>query len=263
MIFADPTSLWAAGILNSDAFPLPLRRDAATVAHCLAAFRLACETVIRDVPKAPQLISRIIEMMGPHDFAPTPEKPIVFLYETMSFTGSVYGMLITTKSLFDVCAPLVTRSLVATEVVKMFSKEAVNGVPKVPGGKLLNWLDTHARRGGDIGERSKSLHALFRGAIDAWLGVAIKWRDDVAHYGGLKGLEMMAVPVKRTNRSVREDEVVGPFMPDGTPVALYADQLLNRTLDLIGQTVRLLPSVDAARLLAPTLDARFPLPQSG
>lgn len=254
MVIADKTSWWANRILSQEAFPEELRTFAASVAHSLAAFRLACESVTRDVPRPHKLIDEVFRMMGNTDFEPPAEKPILLMYESMAFTGTVYGMLITLKSLLDAHTPLVTKALVPGETLRGFNKGSVNGTPDVPGGRLLNWLQKQSKRQDDVGRQSGELHALFDQAIGQWIGTAVKWRDAIAHHGGLPGLMPMQAPVLRTMKSVRGDEVVGPFMPDGTSVIPYAEQTLAQTVELIGRSLRLLPSVDALRLSAPTLD---------
>jgi hypothetical protein len=236
---------------DPNAFPEPLRPSAHDVAHRLAAFALACQHVVRDVPQATRLTRAFDQDTGP-DVLPTPEKPLLVMYEAASFVSSVYGMLLTLKSLLDVYAPFVTGALSPAERLRGFNKETFEGMPKVPGANLLKWLRNHANRGDDVGRCSGQLYAILKQEIEGWISPAVRWRDQAAHAGRLIEFVPMQARVIRSLKTISESDVVGPLMPDRTPVSAYAQKLLDNTVSLIGKTVRLLPHVETS-LLSPAI----------
>jgi hypothetical protein len=255
VVFVDPASWWAMRLLNQEAFAERLRDKVVRLAHTLAVFRLACDSAAFDqVPRPWMLIEEVQKMMGPNDQAPRPGERLVVVSEKMSHTANVYAMLITAKNVFDAHAPLLTMALDPKEVVKGFNKQTVNGTPEVVGGKVLNWLDRHSRREGEVGRRSGELHALFDQAVREWLGTAVKWRDDITHHGGLNAFVPLHAPVNRTMKTIQGGEVIGPLMPDGTHVVDYTQGLLEKVVGLVTTSIRLLPEVDPSRLGPPTLN---------
>jgi len=253
VVFVAPSSAWALGLLNPNAFPIPLKRHAQDLAHRLAAFRVACENVVRDVPQPSALVAKLRKISGP-DFAPTDDKPIVAIYDAMTFVGSLYGMLVTMKTLLDVYAPMITDAVTPKERLKGFNSGKFEGAIG-PGGKVLNWLLKQSQLRTVGGECASKLLEILRPEVAGWIATAIGWRDAAVHDGSLQFVQMQAT-VSRTIKTVEESEVVGPLMPDHTPVAEYARQLLAKVTSLLERSVRVLPGVDPSLLSPAGLDTR-------
>src|SRR6185312_7319048 len=179
VVFVAPSSAWALGLLNPNAFPIPLKRHAQDLAHRLAAFRVACENVVRDVPQPSALVAKLRKISGP-DFAPTDDKPIVAIYDAMTFVGSLYGMLVTMKTLLDVYAPMITDAVTPKERLKGFNSGKFEGAIG-PGGKVLNWLLKQSQLRTVGGECASKLLEILRPEVAGWIATAIGWRDAAVH----------------------------------------------------------------------------------
>jgi hypothetical protein len=193
------------------------------------------------------LIAAILRDKGP-DFPVRPDFSTFVVYEAMTFVSDVYGMLVTLKTLLDVFAPLVTRAIAPGEVLRGFNKDTFEGASRVPGGNLLNWLKFHSGADTAEGRCAAQLFEIVKREVFRWIATAVKWRDAAVHSGRLMTFIPMHVVVKRTFKTIREDEVVGPFMPDKTPVVSYANDLLRDAAELVDTSVRLLPGVDTSLL---------------
>jgi hypothetical protein len=247
MLIVEPAVWWASGPTNANAFPPPLKEGATDVGHRLATLRVACSNVRRDVPAPGALIAALLRDQGP-DVVPRPGASIVIVYDAVTFVSSVYGMLVTAKTLLDVLAPLVTRAIAPGEVLRGFNKGTFDNEPKVPGGALLNWLRLHSGSGTPESRSAAKLFQIFKRDGARWINQAVKWRDAVVHSGRLISFIPMQATVVRSVKTVREDEVVGPLMPDRTPVVAYANGLLQSAAALVDEAVRCLPGVDESLL---------------
>lgn len=98
------------------------------------------------------------------------------------------------------------------------------------------------------GRAANELLDLFKSEVPRWIAPMVKWRDAATHHGRLFEFIPMHASVVRSFKTIQEDEVVGPSMPDGTPVAAYATSLLKDAADLVFAVVRALPGVNTSLL---------------
>lgn len=243
----EPTSYWAYGVLNPDAFETRLREVVLETAHHLAICLGASFDVRNTVPRPEQLLTGVTVPDG-QDVTPPQDRPLVLVYEASSFVGGLYGLLVTAKSTLDSLAKLVTTALAPAEALGAFNKASFTGKGVVAGGRLLAWLEKHARRSGQVGRTSEELLGLFVGHVERWADTAVSWRDAALHKGGIKKMIPMQAAVTTSVRALQAKDVVGPLMPNRVPVADYSVALITNLTDLVRTSIRMLPNVDVAKL---------------
>lgn len=79
---------------------------------------------------------------------------------------------------------------------------------------------------------------------ESWITSAVKFRDDVCHYGDIHNMKNMHIELKRSEPYFDRESIVSPLMPNGEHVADYFSGLEMNLKNFIRETIRYLPNVD-------------------
>ena len=150
-------------------------------------------------------------------------------YHSVVHTASVHGMLFNLKSFLDSLAYLWGRMVAPNCSVHMFSRKNVNG-DKIAGGALINWLRKSAPSDCPAaGPLAQHLEDHSR----RWITQAVKHRDDLIHYGGIRGLQGLSASVQEHMPRFSPTDLRRPTMPNDEPVTDYCRQLATNVEEFV------------------------------
>jgi hypothetical protein len=169
----------------------------------------------------------------------------VAMFTGAGYLASLYGVFFTLKAFLDVYAKLVTGLIEGKYAsARGFSRARV-GKDNLRGGALINRIRlcspkhfTNAAKLADVVEKHSR----------RWIDKAVSYRDTLAHFGTINGVLDMQMRIDPRNKRFSRDTVKQPTMPDGTPVPVYARNLLSSLDVFVQETLALLPGVDPSKL---------------
>lgn len=155
-------------------------------------------------------------------------------YHSIVHLATLHGVLFNLKSFLDCLTRLWGKTLDSECKVKLFSTKNIEG-KELSGGKFINWLKNGQPK---ESSRTKLANLVFDNSDD-WITQAVKYRNDLIHYGGIKGIKGLTSTVEELTKDFRKEDIIYPKMPDGTYVSDYCDDLLKKLEKLIvdGSTV--------------------------
>lgn len=174
-----------------------------------------------------------------------PDVPqFIAYYRGMTYIASLHGMLYSLKSFLDVLGILWTSLIVGKRTKLLFNRSKVKG-EEIAGGRLINWLRETV---GSKFKNASRLASIIEDNSRRWISKAVKYRNDLTHYGEIKGLKHLRVKLRKDKRRYGYEDILMPEMPDGTPVRDYCKMLIKNTCSFVVAGLKLFPSVDMALL---------------
>lgn len=168
-----------------------------------------------------------------------PGQPFIAQADGIAYTSALYSVLNTTKSFLDVYAMLMGK-LISKNVSWSFKRGKV-GQDEISGGAIINWLIRSAPK--DF-KNSRQLADVIHRHSKAWITSVVGYRDTTSHYSEIKGFRHLHVPLLPNRPCFREEFVREPTMPDETPLRQYGAYLQTRLLNILQETLPLLPNID-------------------
>jgi len=173
-------------------------------------------------------------------YIPDPKKPIVVIFNSMNFQAGLQSFFITMKSLLDVYAKLISKSIDHNSKLRGFGKKKTNGYEK-PGGLLINWITNNAPA---TYKNKEKLLKILNNHIDEWICDVVKFRDGIIHHGELKGLTEIQVAVIKSPLEITKDEISKPTIMDKGDVLEYCQNIVTAINRLLKETLVLLPNLN-------------------
>lgn len=173
-----------------------------------------------------------------------PDVPLIAYYRGMTYIASLHGILYSLKSFLDILGILWASLIVGKRTKLLFNRAKVKG-EEIAGGRLINWLR------GTVGSKfqnASKLASIIEDNSRRWISRAVKYRNDLTHYGEIEGLKHLRVKLQKGKRRYGYEDILMPEMPDGTPVKDYCKMLIKNTCSFVVAGLKLLPDVDMTLL---------------
>ena len=158
----------------------------------------------------------------------------------LRYIAGLYGFVNAVKSFLDVYANLMGK-LISPSSNWSFKRGNIEG-KSLAGGKIIKWLDNcspkNFPRAVDLA-RTTRLHS------ENWMTSLVSYRDDLSHYRDPIGFVHMHVPLRKEAPWFRENEISGPYMPNGETVEEYCSATVTRLSNYIRETVVMLPLINS------------------
>jgi len=241
-----PEKWKALEILNPNAFPSGLKPGALACADQLALIsystRMIRKAVDEDLKK---LIKELNHNAAFKDFIPDPQKPALVICRHIDFQAGVQSFFITTKSVLDIYARMISKAIVPKSDLFSFGKAPFKG-KKITVGTLLNFLEKSVPR--SYSDRGKLVEILVS-HINDWISDAVEARDAIVHDGVLKNIIEMHVPMLKKPQEITADDIILPSIQGKGSILGYCQGIRQNIDRMLKETLVLLPGVDT-KLLA-------------
>lgn len=231
-------------ILNPNAFPEDLSFVRASVMACadkLALIHYSVQIIEREIYKD---LSRFVNELNSgktfRDFTPDPQRDLVAIYHNMSFQSGLQSFFISTKSMLDIYAQIISKLIEPKSTLFGFNKGNFGG-KRLVGGTLLNWIENNAPT---TYLRKKQLIEILFAHIDDWIADVVEHRDQIVHKGNLYDLIEMCVLLSKQPQQIKKDEVILPAIRTKGALIGYCKQVLVNIYRMLRETLVLLPNVD-------------------
>lgn len=178
-------------------------------------------------------------------FVPDPQKPALAVYRSIGFQVGLQSFFITTKSMLDIYARVICKSIVPQSTIFGFNEGTWRG-RKIVGGRLLNWIE---RSSPATYTKKEELISILDAHIHDWIAGAVECRDDIVHEGHVPGLIDMCVSLLNKPQDITRAEIILPAIKDKGNVLEYCQEIQMGINRFLKETIVLLPDVDV-RLVA-------------
>lgn len=241
IIFVDNNTYEAQHIFNANAFGAAFREDVSTCITRMAIFRYSVREARTQISKDFYIFEEKLKNQSEDlaNFAiKQPDLTIVCYHDNTHYITAICSSLIYLKSFLDVYSKIIVKSINPGSTV-MFSKARVDEEDKpIAGGKLINWLRKSASA-----QYMELSEVILKHSKD-WINLAVRYRDTLIHYGDLRRLHRMRVPLRPENPPFLAKEIEPPKMPNGDDVREYVQELSNKVHKFLEETIPLIPNVN-------------------
>lgn len=238
----------ALGIFNLNAFSSSLKPIAMACAERLAlisySIRMIRETMDENLCK---LIRELHHNPAFKGYTPDPQRPVRVVYRDNDFQAGIQSFFVTVKSMLDVYSQVVTTAFMGKFTSFSFGKKEFKDKGKIPGGKLLNFLERNVAQS-DAGTAGKLISILVS-HIEDWIIDAVGRRDAIVHYGILKDIIPMHVLLLKDVHEIAYDDIILPSIKGKGNIVDYCQGLWKNIDSLLKETLVLLPDVDTKLLV--------------
>ncbi|MFC1959026.1 hypothetical protein ACFLV6_03870, partial [Chloroflexota bacterium] len=131
-------------ILNANAFPQNVKNNIGACADKLALMHYSLELIKREINN--NLIGFVNELNNGkawESLNPDPQRDFVAIYHSMGFQAGLQSFFISTKSMLDIYAQIVSNLINPQSPLFGFNKHSFRGT-KLVGGTLLNWIENNS-----------------------------------------------------------------------------------------------------------------------
>lgn len=241
IIFVDNYTFEATHIFNANAFGDALKEDVGACITRMVIFRHSVREVCAQVSKDFEIFEEILDK-NIEDLAngamKKPDITFVCYYDNTHYITAICSSLIYLKSFLDMYSKLIVKSIYPDQTV-LFSKARVDEENKqIAGGKLIKWLRKSAPA------QYMELSEVILEHSKDWINLAIRYRDTLIHYGDLRELHWMRVPLRPENPPFSANEIEPPKMPHGDDVRGYVQELSKKLHKFLEETIPLIPNVN-------------------
>jgi len=157
-------------------------------------------------------------------------KTFIVYYHGVGYLSALYGILISLKSLLDILAVLIYKSLPVNAKFDGWGDR---------GKKVINALTNN------VSDQYKPKADYLKRVIEChwggWIDEAVKYRDEIVHQGDISGLGHLKAILTGEKRQYSKDDILRPKMPNGNYVDDYCKNLksmLEKFLQLVIPTLR-------------------------
>ena len=241
IIFVDNNTYEAQHIFNANAFGVDLSENVNACITRMVIFRHSvrdvCALVSKDFDIFEEVLENNVEALA-NAAIKRPDFNYVCYHDNTHYITAICSSLIYLKSFLDVYSNLIVKSIDPNQSI-MFSKARVDGEDKnVAGGKLINWLRKSAPA-----QYMELSEVILKHSKD-WINLVVRDRDTIIHYGDLRELPPMRVPLRPENPPFSAKEIEPPKMPNGDDVREYVQYLSKKFHEFLEETIPLIPDVN-------------------
>lgn len=232
----------ATAIFNGNAFPDHFQREVDVSANRFALF-LHNTTLIG--PAIQKDLSEFIGMLGAHatdlELASKSRSDlrIVAYFDGLAHLMTFHSILYSLKAFLDVFARLTCKLInPATKPITFGSKQLEGRA--VSGGKLAKWIEGSSP---DSFSNKLPLRDVILTHSRNWISEAVVYRDTLAHYQEIQGMDRMHVPIYAVNAPYAPEHVRLPRLPNGKLLDAYSSELMGRLGTFLDDAIFLLPNI--------------------
>jgi len=229
-------------ILNPNAFPQGVKNNVWACADKLALIHYSLQLIEREINN--DIIKFVNELntgKAWESFSPDPQRDdLVVIYHSMSFQAGLQSFFISTKSMLDIYAQIVSKLIKPQSSLFGFSKSNFKGT-RLVGGTLLNWIERNSPA--SYSNRNQLIELLIN-HIDSWISNVVGYRDQIVHHGNINVLREMCVPLLKRPQQIRKDEIIQPVIKDEGDLLEYCNYTLQNIYRMLKETIPLLPDVN-------------------
>lgn len=228
-------------ILNPNAFPQGVKNNVWACADKLALIHYSLQLIEREINN--DIIKFVNELntgKAWEGFTLDPQRDDLVIYHSMSFQAGLQSFFISTKSMLDIYAQIVSKLIKPQSSLFGFNKGSFRGT-RLVGGTLLNWIE---RNSPASYSNRKQLIELLINNIDSWISNVVGYRDQIVHHGNINVLREMCVPLLKRPQQIRKDEIILPAIKDEGDLLEYCNYSLQNIYRMLKETVPLLPNVN-------------------
>lgn len=238
----DQEIYYSLGIFNANAFPKHLKKDAQACGDKLALIAHSRAIVQREVlENKKQFINWLHNDKGITEFTPNPRDTIYVVYHSIGFQVGIQSFFIAVKSLLDVYAMIIAKSIDPESTLRGFSKKN-----KTAGGALLHVLERNAPK---TYSNKEALIKILKENIESWINDVVEKRDMIVHIGILDNLTDMHVLLSKKSTEINDSDIVSPTILNGVEhdymdLAEYCNLIWKNINNLLRDTLMLLPGIE-------------------
>jgi hypothetical protein len=243
ILLTDPDSHRALNVLNANAYPPECRRDVDLAMHQLAVLNYAARVIGEDMRTETRRMLDLLQ--NPREVGDiehmVPYRPSLVL-QNVGYFARLGAALQTAKSVLDTFARVIAQNITgrAQSPVDGFHKGKLEtDAQALAGGSFLKWL----ARSSPKFDNKDHLIATVRRHVDRWINDMVKYRDDIVHWGEVRGASAAVVVLDRAPSRFTPDDVALPKMPDGKAVEIYCAGLCTSLETFVIEVSHLLPRV--------------------
>jgi len=159
----------------------------------------------------------------------------------LQYLAATFSYLNAIKSFLDIYAKLMAK-LISPSTNMSFKRKAING-GTIAGGTFINWLQNSAPKNFN---KAKDLADITIRHSNEWITQSVKYRDTLSHSGDIVGMVHMHVPLHPKDPPYNYANIEFPKMPDGVLLIDYCQDILNRLIYYLEESIILLPYLDKA-----------------
>ena len=229
-------------ILNPNAFPQGVKNNVWACADKLALIHYSLQLIEREIDNdVIKFVNELNTGKAWQSFTPDPQRDdLVVIYHSMSFQAGLQSFFISTKSMLDIYAQIVSKLIKPQSSLFGFNKGNFKGT-RLVGGTLLNWIERNSPT--SYSNRNQLIELLIN-HIDSWIGNVVGYRDQIVHHGNINVLREMCVPLLKKPKQIRKDEIILPAIKDEANLIEYCNYTLQNIYRMLKETVPLLPNVN-------------------
>ena len=234
--------IWESSkILNPNAFPQGVKNNVQACGDKLALIHYSLQLIEREINN--DLIKFVNELntgRAWEGFTLEPQRSAVAIYHSISFQTGLQSFFISTKSMLDIYAQIISKLISPQSSLFGFKKGSFRGT-KLVGGSLLKWIENNSPLSYT---NKKQLIELLINHIDSWISKVVGYRDQIVHRGNIYFLVEMCVPLVKRPQQIRKDEIILPAIKDEGDLLGYCNYSLQNIYRMLKETIPLLPDVN-------------------
>ena len=157
-------------------------------------------------------------------------KTFIVYYHGVGYLSALYGILISLKSLLDILAVLIYKSLPVNAKFDGWGDK---------GKRVINALTNNVSH--QYKPKADYLKRAIECRWEGWIGEAVRYRDEIVHRGDISELGHLKAILTGEKRQYSKDDILRPKMPNGSYVDEYCKNLksvLEKFLQLIIPTLQ-------------------------
>lgn len=241
VIVCMPPTKCATALMNANAFPAACTDRVDPAARRLAVFMHHVAMLPVEIAKSREEF--LVHLTRNWDSyrataRSTPAVELVAFPDGIDYLASLHSIHYEFKAFLDLFARLICRLISDKDGGPVGFKS--RDKDPFAGGRLFNWLAGQSTA--MFPKRDELVTLLKRESIE-WITAAVDVRDALGHYRDVPGLIHMRISLSDGPDRILASDILGPLMPDGRPLEVYASDLQSRLGALVTDVLNLLPNV--------------------
>lgn len=242
-IFVSRFMMTATNIFNGNAFPETFNKYSEVCANRLALFLFNLEEVKYALKASYEdfswrLISKSNDLCAAA--ASRGDLKIIAYTDGLEYLTTLHFALYSLKSFLDVYARLICRLINSNAKPTEFHAKEVNG-KRISGEKFVRWIENSSPSSYE--SKGKLIEVIYRHSNN-WITEAVSYRDTLGHYGGIKNMVEMRLPLEKVKTFIDINLIEKPLLPNGEGLDTYLEKITADLGLFLDETIPLLPNVD-------------------
>jgi len=227
IIFIGHLTAAANAIFNPNGFPGELQREVTICANRFALYLHNSSLLASAIEKDRSEFLSILSANA-NDLESAcnsrPELRVVAYTDGLRHLMIFHSILYSLKSFLDVFAILVCRIINPRTSPTTFGSKKING-KEISGAKLARWVE---RSSPASFSKKLQLKDLVLSHSRDWISDAVGYRDTLAHFGEIKGMEVMSIPGHAAKPPFDTENIRLPKLPSGELLSDYCSELVTK-----------------------------------